>query len=126
MRGLPSILIAALAGGSALFQPVPSGSEAGIAESAGEIAARCPQTGNCASCTRCALIGPCAVLYQLCEISAPCAAIDHCFEGCSDDADCKRECLASELTGALAYRAILSCVDCVQCPEACPGRCIEP
>ena len=126
MRGLPSILIAALAGGGALFQPVPSSDEAVTAEGAGDLAVRCSQLGDCASCTRCALIGPCATLYQLCQLSGPCVSLDQCFAGCGDDASCKQSCFAAQPAGELAYRAILSCVDCVQCPEACPGLCMEP
>ncbi|MCC6521944.1 MAG: hypothetical protein IT373_04725 [Polyangiaceae bacterium] len=92
----------------------------------GDAGVQCPETEGCSACVQCALASPCQALYQICLASLACKAIDECFAGCGVDKACQQACYAAQPSGAQAYDALLTCVECDECPSACPGLCTSP
>jgi hypothetical protein len=134
MRGLlsilPTILGAAIFGcGARVVVDGAGGAEAGTGGTGsgggGGVGSTCTQmAGNCGACTSCALAGPCASLYSACENDSDCTTIDVCFEGCNGNSACEQTCFANNPSGAHDYQSLLECVDCAECPTACPGLCM--
>jgi hypothetical protein len=85
----------------------------------------CPQTDTtCAECTSCALNGACATLWAACEADSDCEAIDQCWATCATgDTTCQQNCYADDSDAQSTYEAVLSCVNCTECPTACAGLC---
>jgi hypothetical protein len=104
---------------------LPLGQSTSDSTSTGDAGPQCPQTSGCASCTQCALGGPCAELYSTCQSDPDCAAIDGCAASCNNDPTCLQNCAAQNPNGQSAYEAVLGCVDCQQCPTACAGYCMQ-
>jgi hypothetical protein len=121
MRWLISILVTTICG---CMLGEPTSSTGGAAGS--DAGSQCPQTGaTCASCTQCALSGPCGSLYNACRNNSDCNSIDLCIgSNCGvGDTSCRQTCLAGNPAGDAQYQGVLQCVDCQQCPTACAGLC---
>jgi hypothetical protein len=121
MRWVIAILVAAIAAGCTIL---PSSSTGTTGAGGGDAGAQCLQTSGCTDCTQCALEGPCASLYAACNDSSDCIAIDDCFAQTTPcDATCQATCYAGNPAGQSTYEAVLTCVNCTQCPTACAGQC---
>ena len=80
----------------------------------------CDDKGVCDECIQCAFASMCAGLWDACQSSSACVAVDGCIGGCST-ASCKQECLQNNPNGVAAWTAVNSCLYCDACPSDCPG-----
>lgn len=86
--------------------------------------ATCDAVGTCGDystgCVGCAVSGPCAQQFSVCESSPACVGYSNCLSACADPA-CYDMCETQHATGATEYSDLVSCVICQECSASCNG-----
>jgi hypothetical protein len=94
--------------------------ESSVSSSSG--GAFCDNTGDCHVCQECALIGPCAEVWDKCQSFPPCSDLLQCFDSCNGDQACYDKCYASFPPEAQQiYYQLAICAVCQSCPVDCDG-----
>ncbi|MBI4705945.1 MAG: hypothetical protein HY744_33040 [Deltaproteobacteria bacterium] len=82
--------------------------------------ATCDGSGDCGSCSSCAIDGACSDTYWACINFKDCYALLDCFNACADD-PCYQNCFDEHPDGQKYYLDLIYCVVCAQCFFDCDG-----